>query len=103
MRGNMHTSQTKAPGQGSICISRCTVEGVSNHLLGMCEGIYKLDFFYKVTSNTPDLLTKIVLCEGVITWQPEADILVAWRKPAITSPSAQESYHVLTLHPEPLK
>lgn len=48
----------------------------------MCEGIYKLDFFYEVTSNAPHLLTKVVLCEGVIGWQPEADILVAWRKPA---------------------
>ena len=77
----MQTSQLKVAGHGSICISRCTVEGVSNHLLGVCEGIYQLDFFYKVTSNTPHLLTKVVFCEGVITWQPEADILVAWRKP----------------------
>jgi len=50
----------------------------------MGEGIYQLDFFYKVTSNTPDLLTEVVLCEGVISWQPEADILVAWREPTNT-------------------
>ena len=84
MRCDTQTGETRAPGQGSICISRCSVQGVSNHLFGMCEGIYKLDFFYKVTGNTPHLLTKVVLCEGVITWQPEADILVAWREPANT-------------------
>jgi len=66
-------------------VSRCTVFSVRNYLLGMGEGIYQLDFFYKVTSNTPDLLTEVVLCEGVISWQPEADILVAWREPTNTS------------------
>ena len=42
----------------------------------MGEAVYELYFLYQVPSNVPDLLTQVVLGEGVICWQPEADIFI---------------------------
>ena len=38
----------------------------AGYLFGVGEAVYQLDLFHKVTSNVPDLLTQVVLCEGPI-------------------------------------
>ena len=51
------------------------------YLFGVCEVVDQLDLLNQVTSNVSDLFAQVVLGEGIISWQPEADILVARRIP----------------------
>ena len=68
--------------QGCLAaVAGVKVQG-SKHLFGVSEAVYEFDFLHKVPSNVSNLLAQIVLCEGVICWQPEAHILIAGWVPA---------------------
>lgn len=57
------------------------------YLFGVGEAVYELYFLYQIPSNVPDLLTQVVLCEGIICRQPEAHIFVTGRIPAQEQPT----------------